>query len=132
MEDKKELNLQKIEINPEILKFISLNSKIQRSDLRVYLFLASVQKPIYQKELSKLAEDHWNKLKKELFHDDPTIKRVNFNSDTICRSVKNLMEFHLVKVIMKKGQHKFIVIENDFKEIQKLIKDDFKERSNFK
>ncbi|ETJ35959.1 hypothetical protein Q604_UNBC09732G0003, partial [human gut metagenome] len=40
-----------ITIDKDILKVISLNSKIQRSDLRIYLFLLSLDRPVYQKEL---------------------------------------------------------------------------------
>ncbi|OSA97297.1 UNVERIFIED_ORG: hypothetical protein B2H98_08100 [Clostridium botulinum] len=113
-----------VQINPEILKMISLNSKIQRSALRIYLFMLSMDRPVYQKELTSLAKAAWDEFEDlESFNQgDEKIKCVSdFRAEVICRSIKALIDFNLVKFVKQEGNNKFVEVERDINKIMKKI-----------
>lgn len=109
-----------VQINIDILRMISLNSKIQRSDLRVYLFLLSLDRPVYQKELIRLAKEAWKDIEDLAWinREDEKVKCVSdFRTEVICRSIKTLTDFRLVKVAKREGNNKFVEVETDINKI---------------
>ncbi|WP_288328047.1 hypothetical protein [uncultured Clostridium sp.] len=110
-----------ITIDKDILKVISLNSKIQRSDLRIYLFLLSLDRPVYQKELIKLAKEKWVDIENLGWLNNEEGNKIkcvsDFRTEVICRAIKTLTDFRLVKVAKKEGNNKFIEVEKDINTI---------------